>query len=983
MTMDANTGQCVQLACHPTCFTCSSPASSTACLSCRTGVILSTSRTCICPSGLTMDTTTGQCKSVSCHPTCVTCSTPNIDACTACRVGLSLVSGRCVCPTGLFFDPSTSSCLSCDSRCLTCSGLAPTQCLTCKPGLDLASDSRCVCPAGAVFSTPTSTTCIPCHSTCATCSGTASTQCLTCKSTSALLTSGTCSCRSPQVMLPSGQCSFAPCHFSCLTCSGASANQCLSCTPGAILTSASTCTCSSGSAMQTDGTCMLCNPLCSTCYGIGSAECWTCITNAALQGDNSCKCTPGFYFSLSSRKCEACHPSCKTCSASTANNCLSCSQPNTLLSAGKCTCLPGFVQSTAGACISCPSSCISCDSSAKCTSCKQGAILTSTGTCACATAQFLNSATGLCELCHPLCDSCFGSLVSQCTACKSTAVLRSSTCVCADGLVFSSDTCSTCASGTYFDSTSRLCVACPATANCLTCSSSTRCTSCPSHFQLAPEGRCVQPYVNNTTPFSVSLVHNQLTVGLQLPFDQPVDRSDYISSSLSASGAGSLIGMIRSDGTPACPPVCLSPVDQSSYEWGSGQIRFNVDYTDSSDSMDVSVEIRPPFLPTAWRAWNRDNRNRLLAVSDSQTSAEAGPKMLHFPAHFVIVDFPKQPVLLVATCIYGVALAALLFLICMRPCLANLSSLPPTFWLVQPVMWCQLLFVLGFSSTSFRGFLDSLLPSLARTSFAYFGTSIDFPLLSHIAHKDVANAYYAGKYTTTGDSPYLLEIMLLPVLLYFIAWLASLITRGAVKEIAVNVRLAVGCGYGVQFAFMAGLTCVSFFKAGVYIAYTTVGVAIAILLLCLLTFDLLSLRLQYSWRKSFRSLTPSTRGVLVFDTPCTVNQKNDRPTGDVSALGDISTSNTTTVPAEPISIDTIRLQSPNQHSTSSWLSSWVSSVEPSSCSPFCCSSSPSSSSWAEYYPDRRASVLSSHSTQSSSSSPSCTSSSTVYPSRLP
>jgi hypothetical protein len=405
----------------------------------------------------------------------------------------------------------------------------------------------------------------------------------------------------------------------------------------------------------------------------------------------------------------------------------------------------------------------------------------------------------------------------------------------------------------------------------------------------------------------VSLVHNQLTVGLQLPFDQPVDRSDYISSSLSASGAGSLIGMIRSDGTPACPPVCLSPVDQSSYEWGSGQIRFNVDYTDSSDSMDVSVEIRPPFLPTAWRAWNRDNRNRLLAVTDSQTSAEAGPKMLHFPAHFVIVDFPKQPVLLVATCIYGVALAALLFLICMRPCLANLSSLPPTFWLVQPVMWCQLLFVLGFSSTSFRGFLDSLLPSLARTSFAYFGTRIDFPLLSHIGHKDVANAYYAGKYTTTGDSPYLLETMLLPVLLYFIAWLASLITRGAVKEIAVHVRLAVGCGYGVQFAFMAGLTCVSFFKAGVYIAYTTVGVAIAILLLCLLTFDLLSLRLQYSWRKSFRSLTPSTRGVLVFDTPCTVNQKNDRPTGDVSALGDISTPNTTTLPAEPISIDTIRL----------------------------------------------------------------------------
>jgi hypothetical protein len=70
MTMDANTGQCVQPGCHPTCFTCSSPASSAACLSCRTGVILSTSRTCICPSGLTMDTTTGQCKSVSCHPTC-------------------------------------------------------------------------------------------------------------------------------------------------------------------------------------------------------------------------------------------------------------------------------------------------------------------------------------------------------------------------------------------------------------------------------------------------------------------------------------------------------------------------------------------------------------------------------------------------------------------------------------------------------------------------------------------------------------------------------------------------------------------------------------------------------------------------------------------------------------------------------------------------------------------------------------------------
>jgi len=171
----------------------------------------------------------------------------------------------------------------------------------------------------------------------------------------------------------------------------------------------------------------------------------------------------------------------------------------------------------------------------------------------------------------------------------------------------------------------------------------------------------------------------------------------------------------------------------------------------------------------------------------------------------------------------------------------------------------------------------------------------------------VANAYYAGKYTTTGDSPYLLETMLLPTLLYLSIWLASLLTRGAVKEIAVQVRLAVGCGYGVQFAFMAGLTCVSFFKAGVYIAYTTVSVAIAILLLCLLTFDLLSLRLQYSWRKSFRSLTPSTRGVLVFDTPCSVNPKNDRPTGDVSALGDTSTPNTTTLPVEPVSIGTIRL----------------------------------------------------------------------------
>lgn len=137
------------LACEKTCRTCA--GTSSFCTSCPSTPVYN--GTCIdsCPENTFL--VKGKCE--SCHPDCLTCSSPNSAiACLSCPASRPVLSERrCVpfCPASSWFHKLTSSCRPCSANCVSC--LSGESCTSCSEGYTLKGGScvpaSCDGPYGA------------------------------------------------------------------------------------------------------------------------------------------------------------------------------------------------------------------------------------------------------------------------------------------------------------------------------------------------------------------------------------------------------------------------------------------------------------------------------------------------------------------------------------------------------------------------------------------------------------------------------------------------------------------------------------------------------------------------------------------------------------------------------------------------------------------------------------------------------------------
>ncbi|XP_031505761.1 uncharacterized protein LOC116268094 [Nymphaea colorata] len=565
----ANTGTtCAQ--CDSNCASCVSQ--STKCLSC--GLLnnlqsyLYTDNTCYntCPGGSYATSTSGVHLCTACPTGCTTCSlVSGTVQCTVCAAVSSLnfyLSGTsCVqnCPSGKYAGTNGNgdpACLSCDSPCATCTGAGASACLSCSTGRLIYNTNTCGSCASGTFAN-SGTTCAPCDANCGTCQ-TSATNCLTCglisSQQSYLYSDNKCYTTCPAgsykddssgsylcTACPAGcaQCSLASGSVACSLCSSVSgvqfylsgtscvsscgsgkygginsslqpvclscvspcndclsATACTSCSTGVLVFGTNTCTsqCVFGQYADTTTTCANCNSNCASCSS-SATSCTSCISisgsKAYLHTDNTCyvNCPTGTYSSVvnGANLCVACPTGCDTCSYTlgsvTCSKCKTVSSTNFYLSGTSCVqkCPGGTYGGTDAngdpACVGCHSDCATCNGAgaSACLTCSSARLIYGTNTCgSCASGTYADSAT-TCAQCNTNCATCDTS-ATNCLTCGLISSQQS--------YLYSDNKCyTTCPAGSYKDSSSGsyLCTACPAgCAQCSLVTGNVECTLCTS-----------------------------------------------------------------------------------------------------------------------------------------------------------------------------------------------------------------------------------------------------------------------------------------------------------------------------------------------------------------------------------------------------------------------------------------------------------------------------------------------------------------------
>uniref|UniRef100_A0A670J7E8 SPC3 n=1 Tax=Podarcis muralis TaxID=64176 RepID=A0A670J7E8_PODMU len=208
--------------CDRTCQTCSS---STDCLTCAEGLLMTTSGLCEMPQGCSStEFYDGYTKACSpCHRKCLECTGPAEDQCFSCPQDTLLLNGTCVevCPDGYYMDRDEGQCHTCHRTCETCNGKHSRQCLSCPPGW-YKQEKGCVsiCTTGYYADNSTGS-CERCHKSCKKCMGPESTDCLSCDKDLFLLHyKNECHISCPENYYAdrdAGSCER--CHPTCRTCS--------------------------------------------------------------------------------------------------------------------------------------------------------------------------------------------------------------------------------------------------------------------------------------------------------------------------------------------------------------------------------------------------------------------------------------------------------------------------------------------------------------------------------------------------------------------------------------------------------------------------------------------------------------------------------------------------------------------------------------------------------------------------------------------
>ncbi|XP_010190928.1 PREDICTED: proprotein convertase subtilisin/kexin type 5-like, partial [Mesitornis unicolor] len=286
-------------ACNRTCQTCSS---STACLTCRNGLMLNHDGHCVasgyCSSNEYYVEKTQTCN--PCHKKCFHCSGPTEHQCLSCVNNRYLLNTTCVeaCPDGYYVDSNERQCSPCHSACVSCTGKHSSQCLSCKPGW-YRQGKGCVnqCPSG-YFAQNSTRSCDRCHKGCKECMGPQPTDCLFCDTYFYLLRSkNKCVSSCPEYYYESNDNICERCHPSCQTCEGNGAFSCTSCVWSYSLLGGmcnSDCFVGEYKLQETPGQeskCETCDSSCTECKGPGPFNCTVCPASMQLYLEES-RCLP-------------------------------------------------------------------------------------------------------------------------------------------------------------------------------------------------------------------------------------------------------------------------------------------------------------------------------------------------------------------------------------------------------------------------------------------------------------------------------------------------------------------------------------------------------------------------------------------------------------------------------------------------------------------------------------------------------------------
>uniref|UniRef100_A0A8V0YXI6 Proprotein convertase subtilisin/kexin type 5 n=1 Tax=Gallus gallus TaxID=9031 RepID=A0A8V0YXI6_CHICK len=324
--------------CHGDCKDCSGPDSDD-CTECAVSYYVLYDGMCSeeCPEGTYYEDETEDCQ--ACNRTCKTCSSST--ACLTCRNGLILNrNGHCVlsghCSRTEYYDEKTETCKTCHKKCFHCSGPTEHQCISCANNRYLFN-TTCVekCPAG-YYADSDEGRCSPCHTTCATCSGKHSSQCLSCKP--GLYRQGKgCVNQCPTgyfAQNSTGSCEH--CHKGCKECMGPQPTDCLFCdTYFYLLHSKNQCVSSCPEYYyenKDDNVCERCHPFCRTCEGKEGFSCTSCVWSySLLNGICNSDCLVGYYKVQEApgqeedeTKCERCDSTCTECKGPGPLNCTIC-----------------------------------------------------------------------------------------------------------------------------------------------------------------------------------------------------------------------------------------------------------------------------------------------------------------------------------------------------------------------------------------------------------------------------------------------------------------------------------------------------------------------------------------------------------------------------------------------------------------------------------------------------------------------------------
>jgi hypothetical protein len=885
--------------CHPSCMTCSGPASNQ-CLSCWQNAIRTSDSTCICLPGYKMGLDS-HCKSVTCHPSCQQCSGSGANQCTNCYPLSELTSypsGECKCFIGSGVG-NDGKCHLCYDKCLTCSSDKMDGCILCRAGLIKNQDGTCECPSNQAYNWQRQI-CEDCHFTCKTCTGTSDSSCLSCKTLAILDQNGTCARPPTYVRLPTGECSYPSCHISCRTCTGSNSDQCATCHTATKQLVGTQCKCRSLTEDPITGECSLCHPTCLTCSGRLETQCISCPPLSVIQTNGTCICKAGYYFSTASLTCESCYFTCGECKGPLENQCTACKGNNVKLSPqGICTCSNGMSVGSTGFCGTCAWYCKTCTNTGLCLSCGEGATLTKEGMCKCEDWEFMQ-ADGSCKRCLiQLCNTCKGPTRFDCLTCTDAMVTpKNGECPCREGQYLN-----------LYSSRGERCESCNLTLNCKTCVDSLACSECNIGWRFDSTKKCVREYYPEAFNYRVEVLQGQIMLWILI--EDKVELEEFIYSVDKSRLFKVELFVLSNQQVVVLPPEVqrsdenakmLGLVTQSELEFHRGLVRYKINDENSREPIAVKFTTTPNLLPKSYNGNSQKlSRRELSEVQSSffsnyslfstfnytsSNSIQRGSTYILLPAN---INLPEEIIKFFTYIHSFISLSfdlVILFLIFVRPFISSLRHSRRTFWILQPILFFKITSLLGVAGPAFRGSLDYLLLNLFKSSFSLlhientnFNVNTSWTFFTKSIRLDLA--FYQGKYTLTEDSPFLLERFTLPSLFYIALWVTSFVlffvNKGSKKtlaEVISSARVATGICFLPQFTFLSGTTWIAFFGSGVYTAFTIIATIFATLVVLLLSSDILLLKYQ-SHQSERVSLPQSLKGFLYTESKGLLEYDNE------------------------------------------------------------------------------------------------------------